>query len=118
MTCSRCGREHSGVCGIPSIGVRIGIGGVGIGGQRAGSRSDAYPLNTSSRPKSKPRRKLSHRTLEDILAWGEANEKMVMAVLKALPFELPEYDAALASLEKLQATLTIIRQQLASRKGR
>ena len=114
--CPRCYRAHSGVCGIPGIGVRIGIGGTGIGGARTSSRqSDVYPLHSEAKAKPK-KRKLTKHGLEEMLDWGMEQEQKCRGMLKVLPPELPEYQQLLEKLEQVIAVNEQVRRQLAARR--
>ena len=114
--CPRCGRGHRGVCGIPSIGVRIGIGGVGVGGARRTSRQpDAYSLNADVKPKPR-RRRLTRHGLEEMLDWGMQQERKCKEMLKLLPHSLPEYEEMLGRLDRIMAVNEQVKKQLAERR--
>jgi len=111
MVCNRCGRKHSGICGIPSIGVKIGIGGTGI--RRSDTTvPDTYPIDTKN---PRRRRKVNNRSLEELLAWGKKEEKRCLEMLKVLPTDLTEYDIILGKLDRLMATIRQIEVQIAER---
>jgi len=112
MACPRCGRTHSGVCGIPGIGVRIGIGGVGIGGMRRHSDS-SHPVHT--KPKTK-KTWLTKHGLEAMLSWGFDQEKICTEMLKQLSPEMPEYQQILERLDKVMATIEQVKKQISARK--
>gem|GEM_PF-4476703 len=53
MQCPRCGRTHNGICGIPGIGVKIGLGGVGIGRTSSKVNTDGFHIpNVPSQQKN------------------------------------------------------------------
>ena len=107
MRCSRCGRVHSGVCGIPPIGVRIGIGGTGI--QRVRQPSSNFPIHTKPKEAAKP---FTKHGLENLLAWGLREEQKVKDLLKSIPGDMPEYDELIKKLDQLAYILAQIRRQL------
>lgn len=116
--CPRCGRGHSGVvCGIPSIGVRIGIGGVGIGGTRVGGlgTGGAAPKQVTKQrasPKEAALKSKAKRHLEGMLAWSEGERQKVLEMLKVIPPEMGEYMQLVERLEKLEQVLKQARLQL------
>lgn len=112
MSCPKCGRSHSGsVCGIPGIGVRIGIGGIGTARRQSTS---TYPIKTKS--SLKPKIKLTGRGLEEMLTWGMAEERKCLEMIKAMPPEMPEYNTVLETLDKAMAVNEQIRKQIALRR--
>lgn len=113
-SCPRCGRSHSGpICGIPSIGVRIGIGGAGLG-KGSPASADSYPIHTV--PKAKRRLRLTKHGLAEMLDWGLEQEQKCQEMLKTLPSSLPEYDKVLERLDRVKEVIASIRKQLAERK--
>ena len=108
--CQRCGRNHTGLCGIPA-GVTLGFG-AKIGG--TGTGSTRFPIHTKS--KVTPKMKLTKGGLEEMLAWGLEQEQKSVEMLKILPNTLPEYEEVLTKLDKLQAVTLQIKQQLAGRR--
>ena len=104
--CSRCGRNHGGVCCIPPFSTMRSPG------LARGIRETAFELK--GKPSAK--KSLSRGTLEGLLEWGKREEVKLKEVLKALPYELPEYNEAMTRLDKLQNTISIIIKQIAGRK--
>ena len=113
MKCQRCGRGHSGLCGIPpriTLGFKIGIGGLG-GGMRQASSSLRTEIK-HGRPKAT---KLSTSVLEGLLEEGHKHYKEVTEMLKQLPPSMPEYDQLLDKESKLKSTINQILGQIQSR---
>ena len=110
MICPRCGRQHSGICGIPSIGIRIGIGGTGI--RRQETTSNRFPIHT----KPSSRIKLTKHGLEEMLDWGIEQEKKCMNMLKVLPSEMKEYNQILERLDKVWEVNAQIKKQILAKK--
>ena len=60
--CSRCGRYHNPPCGIPRIGVRLGMGARPIR-----TSGESFPIGGKPGKPSKA----GKDTLEHLLRWGE-----------------------------------------------
>lgn len=97
--CPRCGRSHSGACGIPP---RVSIGG-----------SKPIPRTTlKSSPKEAKLKMIATQRLKDMLEWGEREKQKVLDMLKVLPPDMKEYSDLLERLDKLEKTLKEIKIKL------
>ena len=113
MQCPRCGRTHSGVCGIPGVGVKVGIGGVGIRRTNSQVNPDGYHIQNLA-----PQRKKMGSTravLEEMLDWGHKEQQKCLDMLKKLPHEMPEYTQLLERHDKLTAIIHQLKVQLAAK---
>jgi len=110
--CPRCGRHHNGVCGIPGVGVKIGIGGVGIRRTNSQINPDAYPIQNV--PPKRKKMGSTRAVLEEMLYWGFNEQQKCLDVLKKLPYELPEYSRVLEEYDKLTAVIHQLKVQLAA----
>ena len=116
--CPRCGRPHSGACGIPGNGVRLGVGMTAV--RAVGSRTpvpDSYPISIGS-VKPKQRTQLTKRGLHELLNWGMDQERNIVEMLKVLPSEMPEYQQLLEQLDNVIETNRQVRVQIALRKNK
>lgn len=116
--CPRCGRPHSGACGIPGNGIRIGAGTTAV--RAAGGRAlvpDSYPISVSS-GKPKQRTQLAKHGLHELLNWGTEQERRIVETLRVLPSDMPEYQQLLERLDKVIETNYQVRVQIALRKTR
>jgi len=115
VKCPKCGRGHSGVCGIPpriTLGFKIGIGGLGgLGGGMRQVSSSSMAIK-HGKPKTA---KLSTAVLEGLLEEGHKHYKEVTEMLKQLPPNMPEYDQLLDKESKLKSTINQILGQIQSR---
>jgi len=107
--CSRCGRAHSGICGIPGIGVRIGIGGAGIPRRQPATAS---PIHT--KPKSA---KKGVGVLKKLLEEARIQEKNVAHMMTVIPPELPEFDDLMDRLGKIERLILQLNQQIIARES-
>jgi len=108
--CKRCGRRHSGICGIPA-GVTLGFG-ARVGGISNPSRS-SHPI------KGKPgSTRQSASILKKLLEEARIQEKNVAHMLTVVPSELPEYDDLLDRLGKLEALILQLTRQIIERERR
>jgi len=108
--CKRCGRRHSGICGIPA-GVTLGFG-ARVGGIGSSSRSD-QPVRGKPKHKGK-----SVNVLKEMLGQARAQEKKLSDMLNVIPIELPEYDDLLDRLGKLEALILQLTRQIIERERR
>lgn len=106
--CPRCSRAHGGICGIPGIGVRIGIGGVGIPRRQPTS---AFPIHT--KPKSIRK---GTAVLEKLLMGARIQEKNVAHMLSVIPSNMPEYDLLLDRLAKIEQLIFQLNRQIIEKK--
>ena len=111
MICPRCHRTHSGVCGIPGIGVRIATG-IGSRPITRGHSTDTFPIKAKP---SKETRTKEH--LEHLLSYAQDKEEKCLEMIKHLSPEMKEYNDLLERLDKLKNVLTQIRIQLVSSKS-
>ena len=110
--CPRCGRPHSGICGIPGMGVRIATGAGSRPIRRRSSMTDSYSIDAKP-AKAKPKRWLTKHGLEELLDWGLEQERKCKEMLKALPSEMEEYQTILERLDKAMEVNEQIRKQIA-----
>ena len=103
MVCPRCGRQHSGVCGIPSEHSRT----------RQETTSNKFSIHTNPKPL---RTKLTKHGLEEMLDWGLEQEKKCEEMLKALSVEMEEYNQILERLDKVWTVNEQIKRQLVAKK--
>ncbi|KPJ52615.1 MAG: hypothetical protein AMJ37_02550 [Dehalococcoidia bacterium DG_18] len=118
VICPRCGRPHSGACGIPSNGVRVGAGATAV--RAVGARTlvpDSYPISVGP-VKPKQSTQLTKRVLHELLNWGVEQERKTVEMLRVLPSEMPEYEQLLEHLDKVIETNRQVRVQIALRKNR
>jgi hypothetical protein len=113
MQCPRCGRTHSGICGIPGVGVKIGTGGVGI--RRANSQIDPDAYLIRDVPSKRKKMGSSMAVLEEMLDWGCKEQEGCLDMLRKLPHEMPEYTQLLEKHDKLTAVIHQLKVQLAAR---
>lgn len=109
--CPKCGRGHSGVCGIPP-GVTLGFG-ARMGGV-SGVGRDTATLVSQGKPK---RKSPSTAVLESLLAHAREHQGKVQDMLAVLPAELPEYVELLDRESRLNAIVRQLIGQIAARKG-
>ena len=115
--CPMCGRHHSGLCGIPRIGVKIGAGTTGARAVRGQTPvPDSYSVSARS-GKSKQGAQLAKRSLEELLDWGMEQERNTAQMLKVLPSEMPEYQQLLERLDRVISTNHQVRAQIALRRS-
>ena len=106
--CPRCGRGHSGLCGIPA-GVTRGFG-ARLGGVSIPRRSD-HPI------KGKPKQASKKATiLDELLSEAQRQRGKVTELLKVIPAALPEYVELLDSEVRLAAYIRQLIGQIAARK--
>lgn len=108
MTCSKCGRPHSGICGIPP-GVTRGYG------ARGGASS--YNGRIDGKTKAKPGKRKGAGMLEELLRQAEGWQAQVTGLLKAMPPEAEEYGQLLDREGKLNHLIKQVIGQLAERRG-
>ena len=116
--CPRCGRPHSGACGIPRNGIRIGAGTTAV--TAVGGRTlvpDSYPISVGS-VKPTQRTQLTKHGLHELLNWGTEQERKIVEMLKVLPPDIAEYQQLLEHLDKVIETNRQVRVQIALRKNR
>jgi hypothetical protein len=113
MQCPRCGRTHSGICGIPGVGVKIGTGGVGIRRTNSQIDPDAYPIRNV--PLRRRKMGATRVVLEEMLDWGHKEQQRCLDMLKKLPHEMPEYTQLLGKYDKLTTVIHQLKVQLAAR---
>ena len=104
--CQRCGRGHSGICGIPP-GVTLGFG------ARIGSSSSRS--NQPGKPRQKPK---SANFLKGMLQEAKAHEKKLNDMLKVTLVNLPEYDDLLDRLGKLEQLILQLNWQIMVRESK
>jgi len=109
-SCPRCGRNHSGICGIPP-GVTLGFG-ARVGGTTIGAAAPQPQTRKRASPKEAAIKVRSKQRLRSMLEWGEEEKRKVLAMLKVMPPEMVEYDQLLDRLTKLEETLRQIRLRL------
>ena len=108
MTCPKCQRNHSGICGIPA-GVVLGWG----ARVSSAARGDSPPVK-SAKPKAKP---LSTRVLRGVLTEAKTHHQKVMGLLKIMPSEVEEFTALLDREGTLAALISSLEGQIAVREG-
>jgi len=107
--CPKCGRSHTGICGIPA-GVTKGFG-ARIGGIKKGEK---YRMNTKAGTKLKADTK-STDVLCKLLDMAKEQETKVKAMLNVLPSAMSEYDELQERLEKVMGIISTLNQQIAGR---
>ena len=107
MNCSKCGRSHTGICGIPA-GVTRGFG-ARIGGIR---KDGEYRMNVKAGAKSE---KVSSDLLDKLLGMAREHETKLKAMLTALPPVMPEYDELQQRLDKILGIIETLNRQIAGR---
>lgn len=115
--CPRCGRMHTGICGIPGHPRVNGIPTVGhrevmLESRRVSStasrrRGNNFVIHTKERTYHK-----MNNSLEKLLNWGKEEERKCLELLKILPPEAEEYRAVMEKLDKLQIALKQIKVQI------
>ena len=108
--CSRCNRNHTGICSIPA-GITLGFGAKvgGIGGVRQNQ--------LSARGKPKPIHK-SAVFLKEMLGKAREQEAKVNEMLKLVGLEMPECDDLLDRLGKLEYLILQLNQQIIERESK
>ena len=101
IQCTRCGRHHTGICGIPP-GVTRGFGARTISSPDVG--------HTRPRPTAK-----STALLDGLLALAKEHYQKVIELLKVMPKEMEEYSEVLDREGKLSA---LVKQLMAQIDGR
>ena len=107
--CPRCGRNHSGICGIPA-GVTLGFG-ARVGGVGSSSRS-----NQPIKGKPKPAKK-GVSVLKKLLEEARIQEKNVAHMMTVIPPELPEFDDLMDRLGKIEKLILQLNQQIIARES-
>ena len=107
--CPRCGRNHSGICGIPA-GVTLGFG-ARVGGVGSSSRS-----NQPIKGKPKSIRK-GVNVLKKLLEEARIQEKNVAHMMTVIPPELPEFDDLMDRLGKIERLILQLNQQIIARES-
>ena len=92
------------------IGVRIGIGGVGIPRKQPASAS---PIHTKPKIIGK-----GVKVLKELLAEARIHEKTVAHMLTVVPSKFPEYDDLLDRLAKLERLILQLNQQIIARESK
>lgn len=108
--CPHCGRNHTGICGIPA-GVTLGFG-ARVGGASATRRGE---LSIKGKPKVK---RQSVSALKEMLITARGHEKKITDMLKVIPPELPEYDDLMDRLGKLEALILQLNYQIIERESK
>ena len=108
--CLRCGRNHSGICGIPP-GVTLGFG-ARVGGVSSSSRTNR-PIK--GKPRQKPK---SVSFLKEMLKQARMHEKETADMLKVVPTELPEYNELLDKLSKIERLILQLNLQIIERESK
>lgn len=103
--CSKCGRGHGGICGIPA-GVTLGYG-----ARRSGIAANK-PISTT---RARATRK-SSRVLEEVLSAGREQYKKVVDMLKQSDPAMSEYADLLYREGKLAAIISQVQGQIAERR--
>ena len=106
--CLRCDRYHSGMCGIPRIGVRIGISGRNRPTQD--TSFDVQPF----KPKGKrhPIRPSVNNTVQaEAIAQARSQEKELQKILRGTPFDLPVYNTIMDRLDKVQRLIELLQKK-------
>jgi hypothetical protein len=105
--CPRCGRDHSGICGIPA-GVTLGFG-ARLGGIASTNKQSQFS-------KTKPRSaKKGVSILKKLLEEAEIQEKNIAHMLTVVPSELPEYDELMDRLGKVEHLIFQLCRQIIER---
>ena len=114
--CPRCGRHHSGACGIPGVVVGVEAGTIGA---RAAQDRISMPNSFSVRLENKPKQRtsLTKQGLEELLEWGVEQERRMVEMLKVLPSEMPEYQRLLERLDKVNNANRQVRVQIALKRS-
>ena len=107
--CPRCGRNHSGICGIPP-GVTLGFG-ARVGGV---SRTGQSQFAAKGKPKS-ARKGVS--VLKKLLEEARIQEKNVAHMMTVIPPELPEFDDLMDRLGKIEKLILQLNQQIIARES-
>lgn len=108
--CERCGRGHSGICGVPP-GVTLAFG-ARVGGVRSTRQTK---FSASGKPRSK---RPSTKTLEILLVGAKRQLKKVTEMLIYTAMELPEYDQLQDREAKLYRLIKQIEGQIIERESR
>ena len=108
--CPRCGRNHSGICGMPA--------GIGLGfGARIGGISSSSQSNQLIKGRSKQKLK-STSFLKEMLRQARTHEKKIADMMKIIPVELPEYDDLMDSLGKIEKLILQLNRQIIERESK
>lgn len=96
MACTRCRRNHSGVCGIPPS---------------AGLVNNRVGIKVRTRIEFRGR-KPSPKTLQYLLERGSQEREKLVGTLNTVSPEMEEYNRLLEKLDKLDYALAQMRRQL------
>lgn len=119
--CPRCGRRHTGICGIPGYPRVNGIPTVGHrevmleSGSRSSTasrrRGTDFVIHTKERTYQRTYHKMNN-SLEKLLNWGKEEERKCLELLKILPPEVEEYQEVMEKLDKLQIAVKQIKVRM------
>ena len=116
LNCPRCHRQHRGPCGIPPLGVRVGMG-LGVGGGVGKPSAYEEPVQAArARAEARGERLLNLRgqqRLKGLLEWGREHEAILTELLAASPS-----DELMGKLEQVQAVIQQTMDQLELAKRR
>ena len=107
-TCARCGRGHTGICGIPPGVTRGYVARHVLRDTEGQAIQHGKPGNA----------RLGTSVLEKLLADGQEQYSKVRAMLKVIPYDLPEFSALLDREGKLDALIKQLYQQIGERKSK
>ena len=101
--CTRCGRRHSGICGIPRTAGPSN-------GRRTIDNSGDFKIHRRPQPE-----KPSTGTLERLLAWAKKEEQKYINILNFSNVNTREYNLTLNKLDELQERMGVIKRQIVER---
>ncbi|MCJ7654029.1 MAG: hypothetical protein MUO97_01805 [Dehalococcoidia bacterium] len=106
--CIRCGRRHSGICGIP------GTAGVAnsrhTNSRRTTDNSGDFKIHRRPQPE-----KPSTGMLERLLEWAKKEEQKYINMLNFSNVNTREYNLTLNKLDELQERMGVIKRQIVER---
>lgn len=105
--CPRCGRVHSGVCGIPPTTTLRGRTSI-----RTASDSTDFTIPVWSKHETR----LTNGKLNDLLVWGREHEQQIVQMIRMMPADLPEYGQLMERLDKVELANRQLRLQIALRR--
>jgi len=106
--CPRCDRSHSGPCGIPRIGVRIGMSGRTRPTQD--TSFDVQPFKPKGkRPATRP--SVNNTVQAQVIAQARSREKELQEILRGIPFDLPVYNTVMDRLDKVQRIIELMEKE-------
>lgn len=111
--CIRCGRRHSGICGIPGTAGPSNSRRTTAGpsnGRRTIDNSGDFKIHRRPQPE-----KPSTGMLERLLAWAKKEEQKYINILNFSNVNTREYNLTLNKLDELQERMGVIKWQIVER---